>query len=56
MEGFTVGLFVGMFLMIAIAVTTGSINRETWERAAIQRGYASYCPSDGEWAWQGECK
>lgn len=23
---------------------------------AVERGYASYCPVDGEWAWKGECE
>ena len=22
---------------------------------AVERGYALYCPLDGEWAWKGEC-
>lgn len=23
---------------------------------AIERGYALYCPTDGEFAWKGECE
>lgn len=23
---------------------------------AIERGYALYCPTTGEWAWKGECE
>jgi hypothetical protein len=26
-----------------------------WQREAIQRGYALYCPGDGSFAWVGEC-
>lgn len=26
-----------------------------FKAAAIERGYAEYCPTDGEWAWKGEC-
>jgi hypothetical protein len=22
---------------------------------AFERGYAQYCPTDGAWAWKGEC-
>ena len=26
-----------------------------WQREAISRGFATYCPSNGEFAWRGEC-
>lgn len=26
-----------------------------FEKGAIERGYAQYCPADGAWAWKGEC-
>lgn len=27
-----------------------------WQREAIQRGFALYCPGNGEFAWKGECE
>lgn len=26
-----------------------------WQHEAISRGFALYCPGDGEFAWIGEC-
>lgn len=26
------------------------------QRQAIERGYAQYCATTGEWAWKGECE
>lgn len=28
---------------------------EDFQREAIERGYAQYCATTGEWAWKGEC-
>lgn len=44
--------FVGLLLGVVI----GAVIFDTGYKAeAIQRGYASYCPTDGNWAWKGEC-
>lgn len=41
---------------LLIGWTAASIERNrTWQREAIGRGLATYCPFDGEWAWKGEC-
>ena len=48
-------------LIILVAVGSGSVHgvvygQGTMETQAIERGYAIYCPVDGEFAWLGECK
>lgn len=55
-------LLVGLFLLIVVAMclslflTALQLYREDRIKAqAIERGYASYCPLDGKWAWKGEC-
>lgn len=52
---FFVGVCVGGLLMALIAIVTFT-PEEVWERQAIKRGYALYCPQDGKFAWAGECK
>lgn len=49
--------FVGHFIGMAIGVGLGMAEtRAQYRTDAIERGYAAYCPSNGEWAWKGECK
>ena len=55
--------FMLMFILLPlggaamfIVFTNGTISGEgTMETQAIERGYAIYCPVDGEFAWLGEC-
>lgn len=45
-------------LVTVLIVSTGAkeaVNRQ-WEKDLVQRGYAQYCPLDGEFAWNGECE
>jgi hypothetical protein len=44
-----VAVFIGF--IVGVIVGEGDIKTQ-----AIQRGYALYCPSSGDYAWQGECK
>jgi hypothetical protein len=56
---------VGLFYL-AVAASVGCISlliyigiawwlEPDWQRQAISRGYAIYCPGSGEFAWLGEC-
>lgn len=38
-----------------IYVTVDRLTNKTIQQQAIERGYALYCPKDGEFAWKGEC-
>lgn len=49
MVAFAIGFLVGG--VVAVSLTTSEFERDT-----IQRGLAQYCPTDGAWAWKGECK
>jgi hypothetical protein len=43
-----VGIFIGMLS------TDGQI--DIVKNEAIERGFALYCPKNGDFAWQGECE
>jgi len=47
--GCVFGFWIGL-----LAVTT--IQNAAWQRDAIARDLAMFCPANGEWAWKGECK
>lgn len=55
--------FVAMFgivVLIASCFVLGALfghadGRGKMRDQAIQRGYALYCPTDGDFAWKGEC-
>lgn len=42
-----------LFWLVAVPFLTPN---NAWHNFAIKRGYALYCPNDGEFAWKGECK
>ena len=50
-NGFVIGIICGLFIGGAIIV----VNRESWKEAIISHGYAMYCPTDGHFAFKGEC-
>jgi hypothetical protein len=57
-EGFLglMTLLVGCLMGFIIALMAISITHfEPFKAQAIERGYALHCPTDGEWAWKGEC-
>lgn len=37
-------------------ITWEHFSAPDWQAEAIERGYALYCPADGEFAWVGECE
>ncbi len=55
-EAFGAGFFFGLLFVGLFMGGIIYLNEGRWESAAIERGYATYCPMDGEWAWKGECK
>ena len=50
-----VGVVIGLLL---VAKLKEAINDPVndMRHQAIERGYALYCPHDGEFAWVGECE
>lgn len=45
-------LAVYIFVYAVVTDTTGIETKQE----AIDRGYALYCPKNGEFAWKGECE
>ena len=48
----TGGIFIILLIGAAFGILVSNMN---WEKAAISRGFALHCPSDGSFAWKGEC-
>ena len=48
-------LFLGFCFAALIAVMAWGVVNTHWKLAAVDRGLALYCPTDGQWAWNGEC-
>jgi hypothetical protein len=53
-------LGVMVFFAVGVALILGGMRgldegRLEVQAEAIERGYASYCPQDGRFAWKGEC-
>lgn len=51
---------LGIFGLIVVAVFIGFIlghmsGEDSMETEAIERGYAIYCPTSGDFAWKNEC-
>lgn len=60
MDNFGAGFFLGAVFMFVIAgIAMLGVTRDAntrWHNEIISRGYAQYCPNNGEWAWKGECE
>lgn len=54
MDGFFAGMLFGIF-GAAVTLTFHFDRMNRIERQAIERGYALYCPTTGDFAWKGEC-
>lgn len=50
-----VTIWSGFLILVTLFGTSLLLDR-TYKLEAIERGYAQYCPNNGEWAWKGECK
>lgn len=48
-------VIVGACLFVGLVMGAMSTS-DMYEEQAIERGYALYCPADGNFAWKGECK
>lgn len=54
--GFVIGaVAVVLVPVLAAYIALGHFNAPDWQDEAIERGFALYCPSDGKFAWKGEC-
>ena len=49
---FTFGLIAGVLLS---ALVTSAILTSSYEASIVSHGYALYCPTDGQFAFNGEC-
>lgn len=49
-----------IFFIVGVTILSYSFGKqdgiEQVKTEAIQRGHASFCPLNGEWAWNGECE
>lgn len=50
-----VAAYFGFVFGFGLAALLLTADRNGWRAEAIERGYAQYCPDDGQWAWKGEC-
>jgi len=49
-------LVLGVIVWVAIVTSTNLyIDVATIRAEAIERGYAIYCPTTGNFSWKGEC-
>jgi hypothetical protein len=47
---------LGVALVLILGITFGFVVTEVvWRTDMIERGYAEYCPKDGNFAFLGEC-
>ena len=48
---------LGFAVLFGVGCLLGSNAANTrWELETVSRGVAIYCPLDGSWAWNDECK
>jgi hypothetical protein len=50
--GFAFGGYLGLLTAFWIGL---KYEKDYWQTVTIERGLAQYCPTNGEWAWKGEC-
>lgn len=48
-------LIFGLFCGVLLAIASWGVTNDCWKRDTVDRGFAIYCPTDGQWAWNGEC-
>ena len=48
-------LYFGFCFGLMVAVVAWGVTNNLWKQDTVQRGLAIYCPTDGQWAWVGEC-
>lgn len=47
--------WIGFWFGVMVAVLAWGVTNTGWKHDTVQRGLATYCPTDGQWAWVGEC-
>jgi len=52
--GFVAGI-VGAVVVCMVIIVVFTTPTSEWQSNAIERGYALYCPSTGDFAWKDEC-
>tara|TARA_Y100001973_G_C4951992_1_gene210728 strand:+ start:268 stop:444 length:177 start_codon:yes stop_codon:yes gene_type:complete len=52
--GIVVVFLLGVGIFIGMVSTDDHI--DIMKNEAIERGFALYCPKNGDFAWQGECE
>ena len=50
------GLCAGIFFYLFILYIEIAGDAHVLKHQAVERGYALHCPTDGEFAWKGECE
>jgi hypothetical protein len=58
-DNFVIVLAIAAFATLTLIMGASVGHREAsrvYKSGAIERGYAQYCPTDGAWAWKGECE
>lgn len=55
MEGFASWVAALMFWTAVLTAVAGWDEVGNLQHQAIERGYALYCPTTGDFAWKGEC-
>jgi hypothetical protein len=51
----SIGWLIGFWMAIMLGVFLATPNN-IWQKEAVGRGYALYCPNNGNFAWKGECE
>lgn len=54
-SGFEGAVIIIIAIVIAIFFSGQLHGTNLMQKEAISRGYASYCPDTGDFAWNGEC-
>ena len=54
-SGFEGAIVILIVIVVAIFFGGQFYGNSLMQKEAVSRGYASYCPADGNFAWLGEC-
>lgn len=46
---------LGVVIGVVVTLVSAEVRYQRWEAKVIERGYGLYCPTDGEFAFVGEC-
>lgn len=54
-SGFEGAIIILVGIVVAIFFGGQLYGTSLMQKEAVSRGYATYCPADGKFAWMGEC-